>query len=130
MQRPSLRLIQNPRWAGHERLPRDTILRTALSSVPSAVRAAGAASSSLVLTLAASFVLALAGGVGTADAGDLLAPPSGPTQSATQSNDGSNTADQSGASNVVVVSGPNIAIANGGDGKSSCSPCGSDGAVQ
>jgi hypothetical protein len=83
------------------------------------------------LTLAASFVLALAGGVGTAAAGDLLTPPGGPTQSATQSNDGSNTADQSGASNVVVVSGPNIAIANGGDGGSSCNPCGSDGgAVQ
>src|SRR5207247_4835913 len=62
---------------------------------------------------------------GTAMAGALLTRPSGTTvsQTATQSNDGSNTANQSGTSEPIVVSGPNIAVANG----SSCNPCGGGG---
>jgi clumping factor A len=74
----------------------------------------------LFIVLVASLVLGLVGGVGNALAGGLLPPPPETTQTATQSNDGSNSADQSATSQPVVTSGPNIAIANG----SSCSPCG------
>src|SRR5256885_1190261 len=80
----------------------------------------------LLIALVASLVLGLVGGVGTAVAGDLLTPPpetATPSQSATQSNDGSNTANQSGTSEPVVISGANVAIANG----SSCNPCGGSG---
>src|SRR6266480_552206 len=80
----------------------------------------------LLIALVASLVLGLVGGVGTAVAGDLLAQPpetATPSQSATQSNDGSNTANQSGTSEPVVISGANVAIANG----SSCNPCGGSG---
>jgi hypothetical protein len=84
----------------------------------------------LLIVLVTSLVLGLVGGVGTALAGVPAPPQDGaaaPLQSATQSNDGTNTADQSGTSAPVVVSGPNIALANGGDGKSSCNPCGDGG---
>src|SRR5438874_8503327 len=79
----------------------------------------------LLIALVASLVLGLVGGVGPALAGDLLAPPpvADTSQSATQSNDGSNTANQSGTSEPVVISGANVAIANG----SSCNPCGGSG---
>jgi hypothetical protein len=80
----------------------------------------------LLIALVASLVLGLVGGVGSALAGDLLPPPpetATPSQSATQSNDGSNTANQSGTSEPVVISGANVAIANG----SSCNPCGGSG---
>src|SRR5689334_18987999 len=79
----------------------------------------------LLLTLVASLVLGLVGGVGPAFAGDLLSPSSQPgtSQTATQSNDGSNSASQTATSAPVVVSGPNVALANGG----SCSPCGGGG---
>jgi len=74
----------------------------------------------LLIALVASLVLGLVGGVGPALAGDLLAPPpvADTSQTATQSNDGSNTANQSGTSEPVVISGANVAIANG----SSCNP--------
>src|SRR5437899_8193653 len=74
----------------------------------------------LLIALVASLVLGLVGGVGPALAGDLLAPPpvADTSQTATQSNDGSNTANQSGTSEPVVISGANVAIANG----SSCIP--------
>ena len=84
----------------------------------------------LLIVLVTSLVLGLVGGVGTALAGVPAPPQDGaaaPLQSATQSNDGTNTADQSGTSAPVVVSGPNIALASGGDGKSSCNPCGDGG---
>jgi hypothetical protein len=79
----------------------------------------------LLIALVASLVLGLVGGVGPALAGDLLAPPpvADTSQTATQSNDGSNTANQSGTSEPVVISGANVAIANG----SSCNPCGGSG---
>jgi len=79
----------------------------------------------LLIVLVSSLVLGLVGGVGTAMAGDLLTPPSGTpvSQTATQSNDGSNTANQSGTSEPIVASGPNIAVANG----ASCNPCGGGG---
>jgi hypothetical protein len=80
----------------------------------------------LFIVLVASLVLGLVGGVGTAMAGDLLTPPPEtvtPSQTATQSNDGSNTANQTGTSEPVVISGANVAIANG----SSCNPCGGSG---
>jgi len=79
----------------------------------------------LLIVLVASLVLGLVGGVGSAYAGDLLQPPPAPdtSQTATQSNTGSNSADQSATSAPTVVSGPNVAIANG----SSCSPCGGSG---
>src|SRR2546430_16938245 len=79
----------------------------------------------LLIALVASLVLGLVGGVGPALAGDLLAPPpvADTSQAATQSNDGSNTANQSGTSEPVVISGANVAIANG----SSCNPCGGSG---
>jgi hypothetical protein len=79
----------------------------------------------LLLMLVASLVLGLVGGVGPAFAGDLLSPSSQPgtSQTATQSNDGSNSASQTATSAPVVVSGPNVALANG----SSCSPCGGSG---
>src|SRR3989442_14552352 len=83
----------------------------------------------LLIALVASLVLGLVGGVGTAVAGDLLAPPpetATPSQSATQSNDGSNAANQSGTSEPVVISGANVAIANG----SSCNPCGGSGTTK
>jgi hypothetical protein len=81
----------------------------------------------LLVVLVTSLVLGLAGGVGTALAG-TPGQPGLPLQSATQSNQGTNTANQSGISAPVVVSGPNIAVANGGlAGKSSCSPCGGSG---
>jgi hypothetical protein len=91
----------------------------------------------LLTVLVVSLVLGLVGGVGPAWA-DLVPPPSdgagSPLQSATQSNQGTNTANQSALSAPVVSSGPNIAIANGlggGDKKSSCNPCdgGGGGAV-
>src|SRR2546421_449949 len=71
----------------------------------------------LLIVLVTSIALGLVGGVGTAMAGDLLTPPSEPavSQTATQSNDGANTANQSGTSEPVVVSGPNVAALNGGD---------------
>jgi len=80
----------------------------------------------LFIVLVASFVLGLVGGVGPAWAGDLIPSPSdvGTTQTATQSNDGSNSASQSATSQPTVVSGPNVAIANSGD---SCNPCGDGG---
>src|SRR5919204_483079 len=78
----------------------------------------------MLIALVASLVLGLVGGVGNALAGGLLPqPPVDTTQTATQSNDGSNTANQSATSEPTVVSSPNIAIANG----SSCSPCGGSG---
>src|SRR5689334_10201858 len=77
----------------------------------------------LLIVLVASIVLGLVGGVGSAFAGGLLPPAPDTTQTATQSNSGSNSADQSATSTPTVVSGPNIAIANG----SSCSPCGGSG---
>ena len=82
----------------------------------------------LLVMLVASLVLGLVGGVGPAWAGDLLSPSSQPgtSQTATQSNDGSNSASQSATSEPVVVSGPNVALANG----SSCSPCGGSGTTQ
>ena len=54
----------------------------------------------LLIVLVSSLVLGLVGGVGTAMAGDLLTPPSGTpvSQTATQSNDCSNSANQSGTS--------------------------------
>ena len=62
----------------------------------------------LFIVLVASLVLGLVGGVGSALASDLLPPPPNetatPSQSATQSNDGSNTANQSGTSVPVVTS--------------------------
>ena len=60
----------------------------------------------LLIALVASLVLGLVGGVGPALAGDLLAPPpvADTSQTATQSNDGSNTANQSGTSEPVVIS--------------------------
>jgi hypothetical protein len=82
----------------------------------------------LLIVLVASLVLGLVGGVGSALASDLLPPPPNGTdtvsQTATQSNDGSNTANQSGVSAPVITSGPNIAVANG---SSSCDPCGDSG---
>jgi hypothetical protein len=80
----------------------------------------------LLVMLVASLVLGLVGGVGPAWAGDLLSPSSQPgtSQTATQSNDGSNSASQSATSEPVVVSGPNVALANG----SSC-PCGGSGST-
>src|SRR5918996_529899 len=80
----------------------------------------------LFIVLVASLVLGLVGGVGNALAGDLLPPPPpvDTTQTATQSNDGSNSALQSATSEPTVVSGPNVAIANSGD---SCNPCGDGG---
>jgi hypothetical protein len=79
----------------------------------------------LLIVLVSSLVLGLVGGVGTAMAGDSLTPTPAPTvsQTATQSNDGSNTANQSGTSEPIVVSSPNIAVANG----SACNPCGGSG---
>jgi len=81
----------------------------------------------LLTVLVASLALGLVGGVGNALAGELLPPPPNgtatPSQSATQSNDGTNTADQSGTSAPVVTSGLNLALANGG----SCNPCGGSG---
>ena len=79
----------------------------------------------LFIVLVASLVLGLVGGVSRAWAGDGLLPPPPATtdQSATQSNDGSNTATQTAKSEPTVLSGPNVAIANG----SSCNPCGGDG---
>src|SRR5205085_2826247 len=50
------------------------------------------------------------------------------SQSADQSNSGSNSADQSAYSAPVVVSGPNVAVANGW-GHSACNPCGGGGGV-
>jgi hypothetical protein len=78
----------------------------------------------LLIALVASLVLGLVGGVAPAWA-TLVPPPSVPdtSQTATQSNDGSNEANQSATSEPVVVSGPNVAIANG----DSCSPCGGSG---
>jgi hypothetical protein len=80
----------------------------------------------LFIVLVASLVLGLVGGVGPAWAGDLIPSPSdvGTTQTATQSNDGSNSATQSATSQPTVISGPNVAIANSGD---SCNPCGDGG---
>jgi hypothetical protein len=82
----------------------------------------------LLIVLVASLVLGLVGGVGRAWAGDLIPPPSdlGTVQTATQSNDGSNSANQSATSQPTVVSGPNVAIANSGD---SCNPCGGSGST-
>jgi hypothetical protein len=78
----------------------------------------------LFFAMVLSLVLGLVGGVSRAWAGDgLLPPPSGAAQTATQSNDGSNTASQEATSEPTVISGPNIAVANG----SSCSPCGGSG---
>jgi hypothetical protein len=70
----------------------------------------------LFIALVASLVLGLVGGVAPAWA-DLLPPPSATsvTQTGTQSNDGSNTANQSATSAPVVVSSPNLALANKGD---------------
>ena len=79
----------------------------------------------LLIVLVTSLVLGLVGGVGPAWAGDLLNPPSDTSQTATQSNDGSNSASQSATSAPVVVSGQNVAVANG----DSCSPCGGSGTV-
>jgi hypothetical protein len=81
----------------------------------------------MLIVLVTSLVLGLVGGVGPAWAGDLLSPPSATdtSQTATQSNDGSNSASQSATSAPVVVSGPNVALANG----NSCSPCGGGGSV-
>ena len=80
----------------------------------------------LLIVLVTSFALWLVGGVASAWAADgLTTPPSVPgvSQTATQSNEGSNTANQSGTSEPVVVSSPNVAVANG----SSCNPCGGSG---
>src|SRR5437588_9000765 len=96
----------------------------------------------LLIVLVASFVLGLVGGVGRAWAGDLLTPPTPPSgttpvQSATQTNSGTNTADQNAVSAPTVVNAsPNVAIANGGSdsvAKSnatnppSCNPCAGQG---
>src|SRR5690348_10848411 len=78
----------------------------------------------LLIALVTSIALGLVGGVSTAYAADGLLPPT--SQSATQSNDASNTADQSATSVPLVASGPNVAIANGG---SSCNPCGEGGST-
>ncbi|MEN3313195.1 MAG: hypothetical protein V7645_2524 [Actinomycetota bacterium] len=86
----------------------------------------------LLVVLVASAMLGLVAGVGPAWA-TLTEPPSGteiPLQSATQSNEGTNTANQTATSAPTVVSGPNVAVANGwggGDTRSSCNPCGGDG---
>src|SRR5207247_3594897 len=73
----------------------------------------------------ASFGAGRVGGAGPGWAGALLPSTPDTSQSATQSNDGSNSASQSATSAPVVVSGPNVAVANGG----SCSPCGGSGTV-
>jgi hypothetical protein len=81
-----------------------------------------------MLMLVASIALALAWGIDSALADGLQIPGSptaSPSQTATQSNDASNSANQTATSAPIVVSGPNVAIANGGTGKSECSPCGS-----
>src|SRR5438067_11876294 len=83
----------------------------------------------LLIALVMSLALWLVGGVASAWAADsLTTPPSVPdvSQTATQTNDGSNTANQSGTSDPAVTSGPNVAIANG----SSCSPCGGSGTTE
>src|SRR5205823_1763376 len=82
------------------------------------------------------------GGVGRAWAGDLLTPPTPPSgttpvQSATQTNSGTNTADQNAVSAPTVVNAsPNVAIANGGSDSvtkssatntPSCNPCAGQG---
>jgi hypothetical protein len=83
----------------------------------------------LLIVLVASLVLGLVGGVSPAWAGVPEPPPTGtPLQSATQSNSGTNDADQTAVSVPIVESGDNIALGNGGaDGKSSCNPCGGNG---
>jgi hypothetical protein len=70
-------------------------------------------------------MLGLVAGVGPAWA-TITEPPTGtPSQSATQSNEGTNDADQTAVSVPIVKSGDNIAVLNGGgDAKSSCNPCG------
>ena len=96
----------------------------------------------LLIVLVASLVLGLVGGVGRAWAGDLLTPPTPPSgttpvQSATQTNSGTNTADQNAVSAPTVVNAsPNVAIANGGSDSvtkssatntPSCNPCAGQG---
>src|SRR5918992_3750706 len=82
------------------------------------------------IVLVTSLVLGLAGGVESAFA-NLLPPPkdavAGTVQSATQSNDATNTANQTATSAPVVENAsPNTAIANGSKGDP-CNPCAPSG---
>src|SRR2546423_14783877 len=81
----------------------------------------------LLITLVLGLVLGLVGGVGIATASPLP-PPSevtGVAQEATQSNDGSNSADQTATSLPSVTNtSPNTAVENGG---SACNPGGPTG---
>jgi hypothetical protein len=61
-----------------------------------------------------------------AGGGSCCPKDSGVSQSADQSNSGSNHAYQSAYSAPLVISGPNVAIANGW-GRDSCDQCGGDG---
>src|SRR3954465_3372388 len=89
----------------------------------------------LLILLVLSGALGLVGGVGTALAGGPAFPkePAPPAQSADQSNVGSHSASQTGITAPIVLNAsPNVALANGGSAKPSCSPCGGgkDGSVQ